>query len=140
MLVCKAHKWEAVSCGGPKGCAMAGRFVDCDETLATSGMPCGSDPGGYPGCSTDHKVRLKCDAGFWREDIPCRGPKGCVVSSRFVDCDDSLALVGDACEPDSLACSLDSKSVLACRGAKYAIEETCSPRKCTVRGDTVDCE
>jgi len=140
MLMCKSHKWEVVSCAGPKGCSQSGRFVDCDETVATVGMPCSVEPDSYSSCSTDHKTQLKCDVGFWREDIPCRGPKGCVVSKRFVDCDDSLALVGDACEPDGLACSVDSKSVLTCRGGKYALDETCSPGRCTIRGTTVGCE
>lgn len=141
MLVCRSHTWEAVSCAGPKGCVVSGRFVDCDETVATVGSPCSNDsPDGYSGCSTDHKTRLKCDKGVWREDVPCRGPKGCVVSSRFVDCDDSLALVGDACEADSYACSVDNKSMLFCGSGKYAVREVCSPGVCKIDGTSIGCE
>ena len=141
MLTCRAKTWEEVACAGPKGCTQSGRFVDCDETVAVAGTPCSNDsPDGYSSCSVDHKTRLKCAFGAWHEDIPCRGPKGCAVVSRFVDCDDSVAKVGDACERDSITCSDDASAVLVCRTGRYALDTPCSPGRCTVSGSTVGCE
>lgn len=139
MLVCQSNRWVEVACAGPGGCKRSGRYVDCDESRARVGDPCGNEPRAYSSCSVDGKVRLRCERGVWRADLPCRGPGGCVHSGRFVDCDDSVAELGDACEPGAYSCSVDRTSMLLCRGGKYTEAERCAPGRCEVSGSTIEC-
>jgi hypothetical protein len=51
----------------------------------------------------------------------CRGPGGCHVdlATSKVDCDDTIAEVGDPCdEPRRITCAADHKAELVCTGAK----------------------
>jgi hypothetical protein len=95
-------------------------------------LACGRKPGdrctarATPFCR-DRATAAACVDDRW-QDVPCRGPGGCVPSiheSLRPECDRSVALVGDPC-PASLAslesshaCSLDRTEVLACDGARY---------------------
>lgn len=89
MLMCAGGSWTAVACGGPAGCTTSGRYVDCDESRAAVGDPCGPDAQGNAACSLDGKQSLECREGRWQAAEECPGPAGCTVSSdrRFVDCD-----------------------------------------------------
>jgi hypothetical protein len=74
--------------------------------------------------------------------LPCRGPKACTVSASTVTCDNSLALVNDACDqPNDVACALDHKSALECQNGKFVVAETCKgARGCVVAGDNISCD
>ncbi len=141
MLVCVDGTWSAVACAGPKGCAATGRFIDCDDSLARAGDPCGADGAESAACSTDGKTLMRCDGKTWTAHRPCRGPKSCASpSQRYVDCDDSLAQLGDDCDDGQRSCSLDGTQLLVCNGGRMAVEASCSPRRCRADDDFADCE
>jgi hypothetical protein len=55
----------------------------------------------------------------------CRGTRGCVVGEA-VDCDTSIALVGDPCDgPKEIACSTDNRSLLRCVNGVFRVGEPC---------------
>jgi hypothetical protein len=96
--------------------------------------------GGLPLCA-DPASGLICENGVVTV-LPCRGVKGCSTSGSTVACDNSLALVDDACDqPNDVACSVDHKSALECQNAKFALAETCKgARGCAVDGDKISCD
>ncbi len=140
MLVCVDGTWSPVACAGPKGCVAGARFVDCDESLARVGDPCGADAVDNVACSTDGRAMLRCDGKAWAEHRVCRGPKSCTKTDRFVDCDDSLAEVGDPCDEGLRTCSVDGTKLLLCKAGRLAVEDTCTPGKCSAGDDFADCE
>jgi hypothetical protein len=100
---------------------------------------CKAKPGGK--CSgagamcTDKTQALFCiDDTF--VVIHCRGDKGCAPSGSLVECDESIAVDGEACNaPDAIACATDGKSALKCDGKKFVVDETCKgPTGCKVEG------
>lgn len=55
----------------------------------------------------------------------CRGARGCVIGDA-VDCDSSIAVVGDPCDgPKAIACSTDNRQLLRCAGGVYQVGESC---------------
>lgn len=140
MLVCTGGQWSAVACLGPKGCVGDGRFVECDESLARAGEPCGSDGLDSLACSSDGHGLLRCNGHVWQGHRSCGGPKGCQMSARFVDCDDSIASVGDRCDEGDLACSVDGTAVLRCAAGHMVLDTACAPRRCRARDRVVDCD
>ena len=95
---------------------------------------------GLPTCS-DPSTALVCGKGIVVA-LPCRGPKACTSSSSQVQCDNSLAVAGDACDqPSDVACAVDYKSALECQNDKFALAETCKGvRACQVDGDKIACD
>lgn len=144
MLQCSKNKWSVVaSCIGEHGCSMEGRTVTCDNNVANAGDKCREE--NDHACSPDKKLALTCQKGQFVQASPCKGPEGCKVVSTDkgarVRCDDSIASVDDPCEkPDSFSCSSDERSILKCRGNKFALEEKCRAKdKCQVRNGQVGC-
>jgi hypothetical protein len=74
--------------------------------------------------------------------LPCHGAKACTSSGSTLECDNSLATVGDVCdEPNDAACALDHKSMLECQTGKFVLVETCKgARGCVVDGDKISCD
>lgn len=145
MLECTKGHWTlAQSCLGERGCAMDQKKVTCDNSVANAGDAC-RDEEDYA-CAPDKKSALVCRGGKFVSANPCKGPKGCKVTgdtaSGFkVECDDSVANVGDACEKEGhFACALDGKSIVKCVGKKFAQDDRCKAKEtCQVRGDQVGC-
>lgn len=138
-LLCDDGKYKAVQfCRGPKGCQMHGEIVSCDTKVAQKDDPC-PKPGAFA-CSMDLKTRLICREGKFSFDRFCRGTNGC----RDFDfsCDESISDVGDPCGvPDMVACSVDGKQELVCRGGQYFAQRQCKKLGCHVtqkRG--IDCQ
>jgi hypothetical protein len=104
------------------------------------GDTCSGNGGALPSC-TDPTSALVCENSVVTA-LPCRGAKGCTVSSSTVSCDNSLALVNDACDqPNDVACAVDHKSALECQGGKFLLAETCKgARGCVVDGDNISCD
>jgi hypothetical protein len=141
-LKCDGGKWKLVAkCSGPKGCEAQGLMVKCDQSVATEGDPCEAGTSGENfACTTDKKSELKCDGGKWKLVAGCKGPKGCEVQGLFVKCDNTMAAVGDPCSKDGdPACSVDGKSIVECRGGKFAVAQAC-PSACKVDGVFVKCQ
>ena len=142
ILTCKSGKWEEVACKGPAGCAAQGTIVKCDESLAQEGDACGNPDGDHYSCSVDKTHELKCEAGKWKKIGKCGGPKGCVPGAVMIDCDNSVASVGDLCGKDGdAACATDKKSILECKGGKFSESQKCEEStSCKSEGLFVKCE
>src|SRR5207244_2994763 len=109
------------------GCEVAGDRVTCDVGLANAGDACTRE--GNHACSADRKAMLECRGGAFRAALRCGGAKGCVVGGAQIDCDDSIAAAGDACDQaGDLACSADAKSMLVCKAHAYALARACRSR------------
>jgi hypothetical protein len=141
-LLCKDKKWQLDEvCTGPLGCVLAQneKRLDCDATIAKDGDKCSREKS--LACSSDKKVKLECKGGKYTMTSNCRGDQGCRRIGDAIDCDDSLAVVGDMCQQaDHYSCSVDGKSVVKCDGTRWALDETCKNRKsCKLSGDKVGC-
>lgn len=129
VMQCQRGAWVPVQrCGGPRGCGMAGNQVQCDTgqpaaPAPAAGGPCA--PEGTYECSADRRGLNACRGGRWTLASTCRGQRGC-VSGTAVDCDHSVALVGDPCDgPKEIACSADGRALLRCSGGVYGVGEPC---------------
>ncbi|MEZ4223057.1 MAG: hypothetical protein R3B13_19090 [Polyangiaceae bacterium] len=142
ILTCRSGKWEEVACKGPEGCAAQGAIVKCDETLAQEGDPCGNPEGDHYSCSVDKTHELKCEASKWKMIGKCGGPKGCAPGAVMIDCDNSVATIGDLCGKDEdAACSKDKKAILVCQGGKFKESQKCEDdTSCKAEGLFVKCE
>jgi hypothetical protein len=82
-LVCKDSKWQVDRfCRGASGCTTSNREVDCDESLANPGDPCGLSGNA---CSNDGKTELSCVGGHFVPHKTCKN--WCrIVGSRTLDC------------------------------------------------------
>jgi hypothetical protein len=69
--------------------------------------------------------------------VSCRGAKGCTSSANTMDCDNSLANVGEGCViQGDVSCAADKKAALDCDQNKFRVAETCKGIKgCEVKAD-----
>ncbi|MBL8610989.1 MAG: hypothetical protein JNL38_26845 [Myxococcales bacterium] len=112
--------------------------------LALLAAACAKKPGGK--CSNEAEAEcrgktaaLTCHDKTWME-LSCRGPKGCVTTGNTVECDESLAQAGDACDHEgNVACAVDKKASVKCDKGKWVADEKC-PKGCEVTGLLVKCE
>jgi hypothetical protein len=148
MLECKSHRWvRTASCLGAGGCALSGKKVKCDNSVAALGEAC-SNAKDYA-CSADHKVELVCKDGKFAVSSTCRGPKGCAVvegapgdtQGRRIMCDDTRAQLNDSCnKAQSYTCDMDGKAIYVCHSGHYVLDEACKGRlNCRVLGTKVGC-
>lgn len=140
MLECKQNHWaRTASCLGQNGCTLVGKTVKCDNTVASMGDACTHNDD-YA-CSPDKKVELVCKDGKFTVSATCRGPKGCQVVAKQISCDDTRAVLNDACGKDqSYTCDMEGKSILVCRSGHYVLDETCKGKlNCRVLGTKVGC-
>ena len=140
-LHCKNDKWELDEpCGGPKGCTQSSHTVDCDTTFSKEGDKCTREDN--HACTPDKKGHVVCHGGKFVLTEYCRGQNSCRVVGDKINCDDSLASVGDPCDTeDNYACSVDAKTILKCRSKKFILDETCRKGlSCKVSASTVGCK
>lgn len=145
MLQCTKNHWTQVqSCLGDRGCAMERKKVTCDNSIAKEGDSCREEDDFA--CSVDRKSALKCSKGSFVQASLCKGPKNCKIggdqkSGFKVECDDSIANAGDACEKEEhFSCSSDQRAILKCKSRKFDIEDRCKTKeKCEIRGGQVGC-
>jgi hypothetical protein len=146
MLECaKNRRWTFVqNCLGTRGCTLDQKKVTCDNSLANLNDDC-TEEDDYA-CATDGKNALVCHNKKFGVASSCKGPKGCHVggdkSQGFkVECDDSIASVGEPCEKEGhYSCAPDEKSIVKCVNKKYTQDDRCKGRdKCQVKGDQVGC-
>jgi hypothetical protein len=121
---------------------MSGRFSS--RTIGSALMvlafaACKPKPGGT--CSgsqavcTDKASALFCAEGTFAT-MACRGEKGCAQNGTVVECDESVASEGDACNsPEAIACAPDHKEALRCTNKRFVLDETCKgPTGCKIDG------
>ncbi len=144
---CQRGAWVGLqACNGPRGCAIVGGAIQCDTGASApapgpaangAGQPCAAE-GGYE-CTPDRRALTICRGGRTIIASTCRGAKGC-VSGSAVNCDHSVAAVGDPCEaPTEIACSTDKKQLLRCVGSRYQVGEPCR-NACLSTGGRVLCQ
>jgi hypothetical protein len=132
-LECRSGKWTLRDkCLGPKGCSTDATYVHCDNSVGNAGDPCGQNDD--HACALDAKSMLVCRSDRWELASHCRGANGCRSGGDDITCDQSLAEVDDPCAHEgNPACSTDLRALLACKGGKMAVEETCR-KTCDVKG------
>lgn len=145
MLECARNRWSFVqSCLGDRGCTMESKKVTCDNSIANAGDACREEED-YA-CSPDKKNALVCRGGKFGVASNCKGKNGCRVTGDKnagfkVECDDSIANLGDPCDKDGhFACSPDEKQIVKCTGKKFVADDKCKKQeKCAVKGELVGC-
>src|SRR5690606_9117407 len=75
-------------------------------------------------------------------EVRCQGPLGCAKLGEHANCDDSVAVEGDACISDEeYACTPDKKRALVCSGGKFQRYLECRGKAgCSLLGRTVSCD
>jgi hypothetical protein len=141
-FVCVDGKLVRRACTGPAGCVeeRAGEAVEV-VCAWEAGARCGVSEEGKGSCSPDGKVLLECRGGEVRPK-PCRGADGCKAAAGMVQCDGSIAQIGDPCDPKlGAACSSDGLALLECKEGKLVQTLKCGgPTKCAVTAGAVHCD
>ena len=126
LLVCRGGTTVRSACRGKGGCVEEHGRAACDASIAEEGDPCGA--GSKSSCSVSGKEVLVCAGAAMKKTYECRGERGCTVASGKLDCDQSVAKLGDACDPrteGSFSCSEDGKSIVKCAGGRFVADEKC---------------
>ena len=135
-------------CPGPAGCKeQGGGLVSCDPHGAfVVGDACHFLSFT---CTADSKAQLACKDGLFVLERECPGPDRCTslgCDSGYVD-----PASPDLCTKDKRACSIDKKSLLACKQTtkktddgevvetKWAVEKPCKVG-CTAKDGQLACE
>ncbi|MBL8957222.1 MAG: hypothetical protein JNK82_40990 [Myxococcaceae bacterium] len=129
-LHCEGGKWALkMACKSSLGCVENVQGVRCTSGEAAAGDPCEANQKDQGSCSADHSQLLVCDGSKFFVANTCRGQNKCRALGNKIDCDDSLAEIGDPCEePDSLSCDVAKKHLLKCTEGKFAVHESCKKR------------
>jgi len=69
----------------------------------------------------------------------CRGMHGCRKQFDKIECDDTLANLGDPCDTEGdISCSVDKTALLTCKGSKMTHTKNCRGG-CSVIVDKIEC-
>jgi hypothetical protein len=126
MLVCRGGTTVRTACRGAGGCVEEHGRAACDASVAEPGDPCAF--GSKSACSVNGKEVLACAGGAMTKSYECRGERGCSVAGGKIDCDQSVARLGDGCDrrlEGSFACSEDRKYIVKCAGGRFVADEKC---------------
>lgn len=141
LVACRRGRYARVPCRGPGGCEQAGNNTRCDATIAEVGEPCAEDD--KKACGTDGRHVLACEGGRMTPKYECRGENGCKVAERKVNCDLSIARLGDACDKlveGTFACTEDARAIVRCEGGKFVADEKCKgPERCLAEPGSTRC-
>lgn len=125
-LFCGAGVYQAIPCRGARGCTGGLVAPICDTRSATEGDACMPPSNDDHACAADRARALVCRDGTWTAWRACKGARGCVAMADHVECDNTIADVGDPCAAaDSFACTVDGGALLACRGDRMQTVRTC---------------
>lgn len=141
-LICENGRYVlSARCRGQNHCRVEGGRVLCDETVAEVNDPCVSDTAGAA-CSSAGDAWLRCTDGRFTTISACRGPAGCHVDGSIVRCDQSIAVLGDACASEGGgACTADRSTMLFCRNGAYGAPRACrGPGHCAIEAGQVHCD
>lgn len=126
-LACHDGRWDLLACRGSGGCSKAGRQDVCDQSAATEKDTCNLASDFV--CTDDKKAMLECKANKWTSVQTCLGARGCTMEAKKVNCDNTVANVGDPCrEENDFACAPDGKTAVVCRGGKFTASSVCRAR------------
>ncbi|MDB4945163.1 MAG: hypothetical protein JWP97_4697 [Labilithrix sp.] len=146
MLECVKNHWAfSQACLGDLGCTTEAKKVVCDNSFANVGDVCREEDD-YACGLTDKKAALVCKSGKFVLASQCRGKNACKVAGNAkagfkVECDDSIAVPGDACDKElHYSCTPDEKQIVRCVNKKYVADDKCTKnQKCAVKGELVGC-
>jgi hypothetical protein len=137
LLKCDAMRWtKAQDCKGANGCAPNAQGATCDQRPDVS--TCKSQDEGNGSCSADGKSLVLCRSGKMVVAATCKGPGGCRQQGDDIDCNQTIADVGDPCREGKYACATDKTTRLLCWHGKMISEKVC--KSCSVVKDEVQCE
>lgn len=131
MLTCGSDgKWALkMACKSSLGCVENVEGVRCTSGEAAENDPCEANQKDQGSCSADKTQLLVCDGSKFFVASTCRGQNKCRALGKQIDCDTSMAEVGDPCEEkDALSCDVAKKNMLACDGSKFALKQACKKR------------
>lgn len=115
------------------------RFLPTHRPPAV-GVAC-DDSTQKPVCAADNKKELECQHSKLVVAEKCGGHSGCSGKGDYLECDQTVAAVGDRCSGDGKACAHDKRSELECNDSRFVLASTCSgPRGCTATGGRVHCD
>ena len=142
MVKCEANHWKLIDkCGGVLGCVSNANGVKCDLGASTEGSPCTKENEGNASCTPDAKGLLICKGGKMHLAAKCKGMHGCRQQGTTLDCDETIADLGDVCDSSEyegkFACAADKKMRLVCKSNKMIKDKAC---KCSVMIDKVNCD
>jgi hypothetical protein len=108
---------------------------------------CGKSPGGKcklgEATCADKKTALACHGGKLSE-VACNGPQGCAKYGEHANCDNSIAMEGDACMGDGeeeYACTPDKRRAVQCKTGKFERYLECRGKGgCTISNRVVSCD
>ena len=132
-VVCRNGKFAPyMECRGTSGCALLGKQIACDTSVAAKNDPCKAQ--GASACSDDQKEMLVCRDGKFAHYRYCRGKAGCYFQDTAPACDETRSEDGDECGiAGYVVCSVDGKSELICQTGRFMFSRTCRTG-CTVLG------
>jgi hypothetical protein len=140
ILKCDSKHWTKVDdCNGQHGCVSNAQGASCDKGTQTVGASCTADNEGNGSCTPDARALLVCKSGKMVVGATCKGMHGCRQMGSKLDCNQTIADVGDPCEgyEGKYACSTDKKTRLSCKGGKMVKDKAC--KSCSVLIDEVQC-
>jgi hypothetical protein len=142
MMKCENSHWKLVNtCAGALGCVSNALGTKCDLGASTEGSPCTKQNEGNASCTPDAKSLLLCKGGKMIIGARCKGMHGCRQLGTKLDCDETIADLGDVCDSSEyegkFACATDKKTRLVCKNDKFVKDRAC---KCSVLIDKVNCD
>ncbi|MFT3713982.1 MAG: hypothetical protein QM817_40490 [Archangium sp.] len=139
MLDCKDGKW-ALRMNCSKLCVSNVNGVRCENAEGAEGDPCTQEQFDSAVCSADKKTLLVCDGKKFFAASSCKGQNHCRAVNKQIECDTSMADIGDPCEEeDKLSCDTAKKVMLKCSGKKFVKEKDCKKR-CNNAFDKYSCD
>jgi hypothetical protein len=139
-LSCSDGTFTQVPCRGKRGCLSQDGKTSCDISGNHAGDRCSRDDQGVAVCASPSEM-LACRGGTF-VTVPCRGPNGCEMVGEQPRCDQSVAELGEACNPaGAKACSPDEARVLACADGRMTDLYRCrGDGKCRASGGKLACD
>ncbi len=126
LVSCRGGQYVRSPCRGKGGCVEEAGHTQCDASVAKPGDACAA--AGKNACSVSGKEVLACADGKLDKSYDCRGERGCSVEAGKIDCDTSVARLGDACDPrsdGSFACTESGTAIVRCSAGQFVADETC---------------
>ena len=140
-LECEGGKWKQhMACS--KLCVSNVNGINCENVAGSVGDPCTAEnkEKDQAECSVDKLHLLLCDGEKWYSAASCRGQNKCRAVGKMIECDTSLAELGDACEEEgTLSCDTAKKTMLKCVEKKFVKEQACK-RRCNNAFNKFSCD
>lgn len=138
-LECEGGQWKQhMSCS--KLCVSNVKGIRCENASGAVGDTCTPEQKNQAVCSADKLHLLVCDGASFFSASSCRGQNKCRAVGKQIQCDTSMAEVGDACEEEGiLSCDTAKKTMLKCVEKKFVKEQACK-RRCNNAFNKFSCD